>query len=348
MGDKKTHNYFIREHLFKEKIFHGGIGLRDIETILLKNGYQPVIFPHHYEFSFKAKLRRAFFLVQCLFRLPQKATIIFQAPLYATIHGLLIRLLLRFRKQVTVICFITDINGIKDGDDALLQKEIRFYKKMKFFIVHNTAMKEWLLKHNPQAQAGLIEFFDFLAPVNTKMSGKSFDIAFAGNLEKSGFLKELKDNPELVFHVYGENGEALFSNEPNIRYHGANEPFALPGKLQGSFGLVWDGESAHGLKGVFGNYARYISPHKLSLYIISGLPVICHKESAAAQLVNKYQVGLTVNSLDEVKEKIGGLSDGAYQKMQKNCLDLAERISQGKCLESALKELGRGTIHSHD
>ena len=51
-------------------------------------------------------------------------------------------------------------------------------------------------------------------------------------------------------------------------------PDELPSALEGSFGLVWDGDSSKTCSGVFGEYLRYNNSHKASLYLASGFPII--------------------------------------------------------------------------
>lgn len=48
----------------------------------------------------------------------------------------------------------------------------------------------------------------------------------------------------------------------------------LPGALVQSFGLVWDGNSMDTCTGNYGSYLRINDPHKVSLYLSSGLPII--------------------------------------------------------------------------
>jgi hypothetical protein len=127
--------------------------------------------------------------------------------------------------------------------------------------------------------------------------------------------------------------------QPNVTYHGILDPYELPGKLEGAFGLVWDGESVQGMKGSLGHYMQYISHHKLSLYILAGLPVIISCSAGAAALVKKYKIGFCVDSLSEINGKINDLTVVQYQEMIHNMQPLAKRIAEGNCLSTAVKKL---------
>lgn len=333
--------YFLQQYLQLE-YKHGGVGGTDAERILLSKGFEPVLFPHQHSFSFAAKITRFLFLVRLLFRIKKGAVIIFLFPVYAAMNRILLNWLRK--KDVTIVCFIADINGLKDGDRKVLKGEVAFFRQFSHFIVHNDVMKEWVNLHVPApAQVVTIGFFDFLTEPVNKEREISGNIVFAGNLDKSTFLDKLHllsgEEPSLHFHLYGPGITDKVSEQDNVTYHGIERPHDLPGKLAGSFGLLWDGDSIDKPGGSLGDYMQYISHHKLSLYILSKLPVILPASAATAPLVEKYKIGFTVNNLYEIEGKIKSLSPGDYRQMQSNMQPLADKISRGECLGNATDEL---------
>ncbi|MEO8406048.1 MAG: hypothetical protein ABI480_15680 [Chitinophagaceae bacterium] len=334
---KEPGRYFIQQYS-QQYYEHGGIGYVDAERILLAEGYEPVFFPYDHDFSFKAKRARLAYLFRILFTLPKGSIVVFLFPVYARANRLLLSIL--GLKKIKGICFITDINGIKDGNASILKKEIRFFRHYKYFIVHNAKMQQWLDRVVPDNRSSSIEFFDFLANKLTVINKFSFDIVFAGNLEKSVFLEKLhllqQTNPTLHFNLYGPGKTPAMLNQKNVRWCGIENPYELPLKLKGGFGLLWDGDSIDKPGGSLGDYMQYISHHKLSLYIISRLPIIVSATAASAYLVEKYKIGFTVNSLYEIETKLKSISVPQYEQMQGNMSKLATKISQGGCLREAL------------
>lgn len=326
--------YFIRQYSQLE-YRHGGIGYADAERILEKEGFVPVTFPHHHDFSFIAKINRFFYYTRQLLSIKKNSTLVFLFPPYARLTTLLVNRLLK--KGVKCICFIADINGIKDGDNAELAKEIGFLKQFRHFIVHNEKMKDWLKENVPESQAASIEFFDFLASPAISQPVFSQEIVFAGNLEKSVFLEQLSRLPgTLHFHLYGTGQTTSMLAQKNVTWHGVEDPYVLPGKINGSFGLLWDGDAIDKPGGSLGNYMQYISHHKLSLYILSGLPLIVPASAASAPLVEKYKIGICINNLFEIEDKVNAISATEYRTMQENMQPLAERISRGEGLRKAM------------
>lgn len=332
--------YFLQQFLGQEYL-HGGVGPADAEQIMLTAGYEPILFPHQDDFTIKAKINRYRFLHKALSDVPKGSTVVFLFPFYARMHRLFISRLRR-RGDVTIICFIADIDGLKDDDSKLLRREVRFLKGFNRFIVHNERMKEWVhATVSPSAMTASIDFFDFPALPFAGRRQLSPDVVFAGNLEKSPFIYELhklKGSGGVRFHLFGP-GQTKPATQSNVRFYGVEKPHALPAKLPGSFGLVWDGESIEKPAGSLGDYMQYISHHKLSLYILAGLPLIVPSTGAAALLVRKYGIGIIVDSLYELEERLGMVTVGEYEDMRRAMNPLAVRISGGKNLLDALATL---------
>lgn len=333
--------YFISEHSYQEHT-HGGIGPVDIETILVRNGAIPIRFPFYFDFSVKAKVARLYHLIKMSFVIRSHSVVIFQHPLYARIHILLLNLL-RMKRSVTVICLVTDIDGLKSGNGDLLQEERAFFKKYKYFILHNRSMEEWLKAFHPTAICSLLTCFDFLTKESVQVRTKSHTLVFAGNLQKSKFLERLhlwlEKNASLHINLYGPHISDAMLNDHRVSYMGLHNPYALPDLLKGSFGLIWDGEGIQHPEGSLGSYMQYISHHKLSLYIVSNVPVILYENAGSAEMVKRFNIGFTVDSLFEIEDRINKLSDEDYNRMVQNTHDLAKEITSGNCLRKALDEI---------
>lgn len=339
-----AHNKYFIQQYSQQEYRHGGIGYVDAEKILLSMGYRPVLFPYQADFSLKAKIGRFRYLLRTLREIKKGSTVVFLFPVYAKMNRLLLRLL--SKKKIKIICFLTDINGLKDGDEKLLRQETKFFRRFSYFIVHNEKMKQWLEEQAPGARSVTIDFFDFLTNSITMVNSLSFDIVFAGNLEKSTFLEQLHllehSSPSLRFHLYGPGSTPAMVRQSNVKWFGIERPYDLPLKLKGAFGLLWDGETIEKPGGSLGDYMQYISHHKLSLYIISRLPVIVPATAASAPLIEKYRIGFAVNSLYEIESIIRSMSRQDYLRMQDNMVDLARKISKGGCLKEAMEKLERG------
>ena len=319
---------------------NGGVCNYDADRIMEKAGLVPVVFPYNGWWGFQ-KLKQLIYLIKCFITIQRGAYFIFQFPLYHRLGGWLIRALAKY-KQVQPVCFVIDVDGVRDGSTDLLNKEISELKQFSYFIAPNDRMKKWLLNLVPDAKITTIDFFDFLTEPAPAQRTKNASVVFAGNLSKSSFinqLDQLQNCSNTHFYIYGQKGSVTIPENNRIHYKGIIDPYQLPRQLTASFGLVWDGDCIDSCCGPNGEYLKYYSPHKLSSYIIGAMPVIAPENSASGDLVKKYKIGFCISSLHEIEKTITGLSNQDYEQMVANTKMLAGKISTGYCLQTAINDL---------
>lgn len=169
-----------------------------------------------------------------------------------------------------------------------------------------------------------LEAFDYLADKN-KLSPTLLNrsIAIAGNLnpDKAGYPYSLIDlmPKDIQFELYGPGFNGESSN--HISYNGVADPDKLPELLNASFGLVWDGETINGCSGTKGEYLRFNNPHKMSLYLAAGIPVLVWSQAAVAEFVKENKIGLTIDSLEEIESLLASLSQENYATILANVKD---------------------------
>ena len=220
--------------------------------------------------------------------------VIIQYPVIFTTIGLN-SVVKKHSKRINFVLIVHDLDSIRFNisnhgffshlKDLFYDKF--FLKKMTYIIVHNDKMKDILVKRgispNRIVTLGL---FDYLTSENDyRQRSKNNPIVIAGNLntQKAGYLRFLKDIDK-CFDLYGNGFDnSLLSS--NIAYYGKKTPDELIRLMNGSFGLVWDGDSVDTCSGSYGEYLRINNPHKASLYLTAGMPVIVWKESAIAKFV---------------------------------------------------------------
>ena len=88
-----------------------------------------------------------------------------------------------------------------------------------------------------------------------------------------------------------------------------------------------------------GNYMRYNNPHKASLYLSTGQPVIIWKKAALAEFVIKNKVGIAVDSLENLDEILDKITAEQYQLMKNNTIKLASSLRSGQFIKQAVKNI---------
>ena len=214
--------------------------------------------------------------------------------------------------------------------------ELSFLNKADGIVGHNQKMNTWLKEHGVMTKLISLDIFDYDNPAKLIETREyKGTICYAGNLKKAEFLQKV--NLQHKLEIFGPNPAKQYPN--NVEYEGQYTPEDLPVHLTANFGLVWDGTSIKGCNGVFGEYMRYNNPHKTSLYLSSGIPVIIWKKAALAEFVEQNHLGLTIESLDELDQLLNNLTDDEYQQIYQNVKTIAQKMRSGFYVKTAVKQL---------
>ena len=238
-------------------------------------------------------------------------------------------------KNNKIVLLVHDLQSLRRGDIEACKKEIQTLNIADTLILHNKFMKEKLISYGLTVNNILcLDLFDYLCKEETCQK-RSNAIAFAGNLNKSEFLYEMfEKNKKVDFNIYGNSDERL-RNYKNVRYHGSYLPDELPSVLNGKFGLVWDGNDINTCSGPLGEYTKINNPHKLSLYIASGIPVIVWKEAAIAEFVKNNKIGIIVDDIADLEKSLK-INEDDYRRMKDNVMELRKKIIHGEYLLNIL------------
>lgn len=258
------------------------------------------------------------------------------------------------RKNIKLVAVIHDLETMRYAlvDDIpkktklmYQMQEIPALKQFDLIIVHNSSMKSFLKKKGiDESRMISLGIFDYLIPdfdekKTIPIKERKNSVIIAGNLsrEKSEYIYHLPKNVD--FDLYGMHYED--EGLDNICYHGAFPANELPLKLNGRFGLVWDGYSANGCQGTFGQYLKLNNPHKTSLYLASGIPVIIWEKAALAPFIVENNLGIAVNDLSEIKDKLLEISDMQYNTMAQNVKKISNKLRNGYYIKAALESIDR-------
>lgn len=253
-------------------------------------------------------------------------------------------------KGIRIALFIADLELVTEvkyekagGLKAFLihRYERLLLDKAEKILTHNDAYEKKLRELGVDCEIHKFELFDYLAPnfnqeIAIKKRDKAAPIIIAGNLHPSkvGYLKELPG--DVSFNLYGVHYHG--KNNETVCYKGAFHPEILMEEMEGSFGLVWDGDSADTCTGIYGRYLRYNIPHKTSLYLASGIPVIIWKEAAMARFILENNCGLVVDKLADIKDVLEQVDEEQYNEMVEAACAIGEKLRAGFYTKRVIKE----------
>lgn len=253
--------------------------------------------------------------------------------------------------RITLIIHDLEFLRVAKRSDTSIMKKIRLNleeKKMLAnctnIIVHNDHMKQYLQSLGIPGEKMIdLEIFDYIIAdadeeyLKERILGKEQPLIIAGNLRphKARYVYSLPDNME--FNLYGVGYEPKKSHD-NIHYKGSFQPDELPYVMNGSFGVVWDGNTGDTCSGVYGEYLKINNPHKTSLYLASEIPVLIWKNAALADFVKKYHCGITVNSLKDIPFVLSQMNDESYAVLCEGAKKAGKMLRSGYFTEKAIQE----------
>lgn len=349
--------WIIREQQISQSAFNAGSKARnDVDTILVAQGFKPlhVEMPSESDDSIIRKLashiEKYGYWKKAIDNIQEKDELIIQYPVRS--HSVLFSNALRAvkKKDVKIVGIIHDLESLRlaisesESSISKVRLKLEELSALKYFdkiIVHNEHMRKAIHKffYVPMDKMITLEMFDYLyEPVDEEEHAVfGGPVLIAGNLDKNkcGYVYDLPS--DVQFDLYGANYDEDGQQGENVRYRGKVKPDELPGVLKGSFGLVWDGPTGDGCKGVFGEYLKYNNPHKASLYLASGIPIIVWNESALADFVNKHVCGICVESLYDLGSALKLLKETNYMEMRSKAAAVGKRLRGGEYTKKAIE-----------
>ncbi|MGK4058670.1 hypothetical protein AB0Y04_02910 [Loigolactobacillus coryniformis] len=316
----------------------------DIERFLATVGYKRLTFETR---SGNNKLSRQFNRLRSINQLTKivqpEDTVLVQYPIYSSDFDTG-----RFYRKVVMpaahkIAVVHDLPFLRDRFPPVAhdqEKELARLNLFEVVIVHNEVMKQKLIELGLQSRVVTLGLFDYYTPTVCKQSAThaiAHRILFAGNLVKSKFVLNLKSDQSVQFHLWGNLSDKNLLDS-SVTYHGSVASDELPKYLTDGWGLVWDGESTSAVTGLGGEYLRYIDPHKTSLYIAAGVPVIVWRQAGVAQFIVDNHLGLAINSLDEIPGRLQRLSLSEYQTIKNAVNKTQQYLLNGQMIQNAVNK----------
>ncbi len=344
--------YYVKELQNNEGVLRtAGIKARDdIDFILEKNGFIPIEMCYAYKSgtgksviqNIKEHITMKNNWKKALAHLQKGDSIVFQFPVIN--HSIFLNTVLsKLRKKgVKVILLVHDLELLRNGKRAdvsfKMRTRIRIEEKSILsncdaIIAHNEKMKQQLISFGIQDKIIVnLEIFDYLIPdFEDKYCADQFQLGLpyiiAGTLRKHKVQYLYKIPQNVPCNLYGVGYED--NGDVSKTYFGSFPPDDLPFAMRGSFGLVWDGTEIDTCSGTYGEYLRINNPHKTSLYLASGIPVVIWDQAALASFIKKNGCGICVSSIQEIPEKVKSLSQEEYENIKQNTLAVSQKLRSG-------------------
>ncbi|WP_448863439.1 hypothetical protein [Clostridium sp.] len=306
-----------------------------------KNDAFDIASTYGFEASYNPSEKRIIRVIQqiCSMNKIRKADVLFVQ--YPAIERRMLKLMFKNMNpngiSIALIHDLPSVQGMGKGDRQLESYHLKHFTHL---IVHNKKMEEYVRDMGYGGTIISLELFDYLHDEqrHTVQTEFSNTVAVAGNLKKGHYLLCLDQIKKVNFELYGIKGNMDFTKMTNVQYKGILSSDEIVYQLTGDYGLVWDGDTIESCSGVYGEYLLINNPHKLSMCMAAGKPVITWRKAAISDFVNREGIGICVDSLEDLNNI--DLEEN-YYSFKENVLKIKKKVANGYYLKSALDKIIR-------
>ena len=253
-------------------------------------------------------------------------------------------------RGVKLVFLIHDLMSVMLGDhvrDYTNDGDFLELAKADLIMTHSKKMSDFLRTYSDlEAEMFPIGLFDYSTDQPINDASYEQTVIYAGSVNK---LAQLPNWPfQTKLEIYGYlNGDFNESNFPaTVEYKGARDPDDLIKEINHGFLLVWGDDET--FKDDIDNwkfpimarrYNTIIAPHKFSLAMVSGTPVVVASDSNVADLVKQYNLGIIIDELDQLDEKMREVTPEKYQEFKRNVINMGNEIRNGEFTKNAIRKL---------
>jgi hypothetical protein len=266
--------------------------------------------------------------------------------------NILTQLLYKLKRKTKTILFVFDLpidQGRLTGageffDSKSYELECRAFHCFDILCVFNRGMAERIRERCNIAAERFVEFECLVYGVrpstyeDRKPPKGKWTLFYAGNGDRlyvGEWMNHLKRTDNVSYHFVGPNWDWLSgANRDDVTLHSQMAQQELCDYLHSNadFGIITYAEP-------FSSYAEYGCPSKFGAYVTAGVPILVNANCKyVASIVEKYDVGLSFDSFEQIPDILGRLSDSDYARLRERCQMLAEKLVHGYFLKRALAE----------
>lgn len=340
--------YYISKN-YKSVFNASGKAKIDFEYALKELGFKNLGFKQSsISSSFIGAVKNFVGITYALLRLPYKSVLFTQYPVNKYRKYIVFIARLKKCKMATIVHDVSFLRKRTKNKNA----ELDNICKSDAIVVHNPTMKQWFLDQGVKIPVINLELFDYVVsnrPTQNDVIKKvdTYSLVYAGGYggNKNSYVYDVdkvntsKFNLKLYGKGFDSEKRIVAEQESSVLYEGAFPADEIPYKIIGDFGLVWDGNSVETCSGQYGEYLKFNNPHKTSLYLLCGLPLVIWKEAALAPFVQEHNLGITISSLEELNDILEKLDFEDYKKIKESVLVFQKKVMSGEFGKKAINEV---------
>ncbi len=320
----------------------GGIAKSDIDITLENLGYQNIgLRRSFYHNNLVHGIRNFIGLQKAMMSIHRNDAIVLQYPMKIGFDRICKK---AHQRGAKIICLIHDLSSFRNKS-LTPDEEIKRLNATDVLLTHSHMMRQWLSEHGCKVKMIDYEIMDYIhgeSGAPHEPVDRNYSLYYVGNVsfKTHPYLRKLAEiMPDRDIYLYGTHPELEeIAKYPNLHYMGIVSDRQIIKSHMGDFGLSWYGESLDSGEGRIGEYMAYNNPHKVSLYLRCNSPVIVWSGAGRAEFINKEKVGITIDSLTTLDDRLKEVDDKEYRLLTDNARKINAKLKSGYYLDKALSQ----------
>ncbi|MCI1987398.1 MAG: galactofuranosyltransferase [Lactobacillus sp.] len=258
--------------------------------------------------------------------------VIYQTPTYAAPEVEAMIISQTHEQGAKIIGFVHDVEYLRYPQSYNREEGVAFLNSFDALMINTKQMRDQVVDSGVTVPIVEVGPWGYVQPFPKRRPQFSKDIHYAGNLVewKAGFLQNLPADLHVLLYGSADGDDNLgFDLAPGVERMGSYSQEKLAMALDHGFGLIWDCSS----NDEYNPYALINMPHKFSLYMSLGLPVIANANSAIGTFVQANGVGIVVNTMAELAERMAALDEDEYNAIADRVAVMSDLVRTGRHLQ---------------
>lgn len=259
-----------------------------------------------------------------LYCIPKDSVLFVQLPQHGSTGKMFLHLIMNRFKTIALLHDLDHLRGLESINEDIAVKAD--------YLVSTGRLADHLPPSQKKQTITRLKAWDYLLdPAHRPVTcDKDAPILYAGNLGPDKAPALYAPSTRKPFLLYGTRYDTAQTKVKDVymgRFDANNPAFDKPV----SFGLVWENNNP---------YERLNQPHKFSLYLACGLPLIVWKESFIAGFVQESGCGICIESLDDIDAAKDRVTPEQYAAMRAKAQQAGIDIRTGQNIKDAMRALG--------
>ena len=251
----------------------------------------------------------------------------------------------KVNRQNKIVTLVHQLNSFTY--DFNLYNDIEFLNGSDYVLVHTNDMGRLLKKNGLKSETIPINGFDYyvdgeLKEEKEREENDKYSIDYICDSKSdedyllNGFNRMRMKNYYVNYYSAERGVGGELAPVTDIRYLGKVDYKNLYKEMCGDFGIIYP---VCNMRLSDEKSLKLFTSVEETIYILNGMPLIVFSDNPNASFIKKEGIGIVVNSLDDIDETLGHLSNRRYNEMKRKVIRIRDKYTRGFYIKRAMENL---------